>query len=160
MLSTAQSKPALRMSQRPHPSVRYLCHCSNADVGLDETNTQNLHEPLSLSRLYYCSDCVQLSCDKCVQKEVVCYYCPQCLYETAPNLLKGTAAFADPLKCTRSCLECPECDCILSVVGTEDSNDESEKLMLKCYFCHWDSSKTDLWLDKPTNISRTFRFLA
>ena len=130
----------------PDPRVQYLCHCSSSSA------TGEQKQGWSLSSLYLCNDCRWLSCPKCVLSEPSCYYCPQCLFETAtPNVGLKNVSQDEPLKCTRSCFECPCCSCILSIaeetsaVSTEPSSQrDSTSLFLKCSFCSWDSLKSSI----------------
>jgi hypothetical protein len=140
----------------PDASVQYYCHCRSIITPIDKK------QGWSLSSLYFCNDCRQLSCPSCVSSEPLCYYCPQCLFETATpsaTVMAGLkkAAQDEVLKCSRSCLECPCCSCILSVVEEEVSPlKNSGHFILKCSYCAWDSVQSDLRFGKPTQLSRTF----
>lgn len=39
--------------------------------------------------LLYCEDCHQIKCPRCVTEEVVCWYCPNCLFETPSSMVRS-----------------------------------------------------------------------
>jgi len=41
-----------------------------------------------LSRLYFCDSCDEIRCTKCTQDEIVCYYCPNCLFDVPTASVK------------------------------------------------------------------------
>nr|CAG8434249.1 15010_t:CDS:2 [Entrophospora candida] len=43
----------------------------------------------NISKLYFCDDCHQIRCPRCVQEEIVCYYCPNCLFEVPTASVKS-----------------------------------------------------------------------
>ena len=42
-----------------------------------------------LEHLLYCEDCQQIRCPRCVNEEVVTYYCPNCLFEVPSSNLRS-----------------------------------------------------------------------
>lgn len=42
-----------------------------------------------LEYLMYCDDCHQIRCPRCVNEEIVTYYCPNCLFEVPSSNLKS-----------------------------------------------------------------------
>lgn len=42
-----------------------------------------------LEYLLYCEDCQQIRCPRCVNEEVVTYYCPNCLFEVPSSNLRS-----------------------------------------------------------------------
>lgn len=42
-----------------------------------------------LEYLMYCEDCHQIRCPRCVNEEIVTYYCPNCLFEVPSSNLKS-----------------------------------------------------------------------
>jgi dynactin-4 len=42
-----------------------------------------------LEYLLYCEDCQQIRCPRCVNEEVVTYYCPHCLFEVPSSNLRS-----------------------------------------------------------------------
>lgn len=41
-----------------------------------------------LDHLLYCDDCGQIRCPRCVNEEIVCYFCPSCLFEVPTATVK------------------------------------------------------------------------
>lgn len=114
-----------------------------------------------LDHLLYCEDCHQIRCPRCVLEEVVCWYCPSCLFEVPSSVVK-----AEGNKCMRSCYQCPVCTAPLGVVAIEPA--PSSSLLqpatspgatpaglwaLVCPHCEWNSREIDLKFTKPNNIS-------
>lgn len=54
----------------------------------DSGNTSDTHGSQSLSRLYFCDSCDEIRCSKCTQDEIVCYYCPNCLFDVPTASVK------------------------------------------------------------------------
>jgi len=52
-------------------------------------NSSDEHGSLSLSRLYFCDSCDEIRCPKCTQDEIVCYYCPNCLFDVPTASVKS-----------------------------------------------------------------------
>ena len=42
-----------------------------------------------LEHLLYCEDCQQIRCSRCTVEEIVCWYCPSCLFEMPLSVLKS-----------------------------------------------------------------------
>jgi dynactin-4 len=42
-----------------------------------------------LEHLLYCEDCHQIRCPRCVLDEIVCWYCPNCLFEVPSSSVKN-----------------------------------------------------------------------
>jgi dynactin-4 len=57
-----------------------------------------------LEHLFYCEDCHQIRCPKCVLDEIVTWYCPNCLFEVPSSTVKSEGnrlVFpADQMHCT------------------------------------------------------------
>lgn len=74
----------LSSSQQPRqksPSTQPGVHASG--------NNSDVHGSQSLSRLYFCDSCDEVRCPKCVQDEIVCYYCPNCLFDVPTASVKS-----------------------------------------------------------------------
>jgi dynactin 4 len=52
-----------------------------------------------LEYLLYCEDCHQIRCPRCVNEEIVTYYCPNCLFEVPSSNLKSEGNRYDPSPC-------------------------------------------------------------
>lgn len=42
-----------------------------------------------LENLMYCEDCQQIRCQRCVNEEIVTYFCPSCLFEVPSSNIKS-----------------------------------------------------------------------
>lgn len=40
-------------------------------------------------QLLYCEDCHQIKCPRCITEEIVCSYCPNCLFETPSSMVRS-----------------------------------------------------------------------
>ncbi|EAS32729.3 dynactin Arp1 p62 subunit RO2 [Coccidioides immitis RS] len=101
--------------------------------------------------LLYCEDCHQIKCPRCITEEIVCWYCPNCLFETPSSMVKSEGN-----RCTRNCFNCPICTSPLAVstVGNGDGNGSSQNgpWILTCSYCMWTTLDIGIKFDKPTNI--------
>jgi len=50
-----------------------------------------------LDNLLYCEDCKQIRCPRCVHDEIVCFFCPHCLFEVASSTVKTDGNRYPPL---------------------------------------------------------------
>ncbi|KAI9340673.1 dynactin p62 family-domain-containing protein [Zopfochytrium polystomum] len=158
-------QPAPSQVAIPTPYVFYQCHCRNSSgrgLGLSpiavsdgadqdpptEADYYLLHP---IQRLYFCDHCNNLKCMHCVQEEIVCYYCPNCLFEVPSASVK-----AEKNRCARNCFECPICCNTLSVVSVVDqvtTPATSGVHYLSCGVCRWSSLEIDLKFDRPTGLA-------
>ncbi|GKT47820.1 dynactin subunit 4 [Colletotrichum spaethianum] len=112
-----------------------------------------------LEHLMYCEDCHQIRCPRCVNEEIVTYYCPNCLFEVPSSNLKSEGN-----RCTRSCFQCPVCVGPLAVTSL-DAPPESSSLLtadgsapqggpyvLTCSHCTWSSTEIGIKFDRPNGI--------
>ncbi|OBR14444.1 Dynactin p62 family protein [Colletotrichum higginsianum IMI 349063] len=112
-----------------------------------------------LEHLMYCEDCHQIRCPRCVNEEIVTYYCPNCLFEVPSSNLKSEGN-----RCTRSCFQCPVCVGPLAVTSL-DAPPESSSLLtadgsapqggsyvLTCSYCTWSSTEIGIKFDRPNGI--------
>jgi dynactin-4 len=66
----------------------------NRDVG-EEDNTFDPRSPRSIFSLYplenllYCEDCHEIKCQRCVLDEIVCWFCPGCLFEVGGSSIRS-----------------------------------------------------------------------
>ena len=42
-----------------------------------------------LDHLLYCEDCQQMRCPRCTIEEIVCWFCPNCLFEMPTSVVKS-----------------------------------------------------------------------
>ncbi|KAK1959623.1 dynactin p62 family protein [Colletotrichum sublineola] len=113
-----------------------------------------------LEHLMYCEDCHQIRCPRCVNEEIVTYYCPNCLFEVPSSNLKSEGN-----RCTRSCFQCPVCVGPLAVTSIDAPPESSSSLLtadgsvpqgaqyvLTCSYCTWSSTEIGIKFDRPNGI--------
>jgi dynactin 4 len=87
------------------PYTYIQCPCSDSQPGSgasqaegepdDDDRTFDPRAPRAnyslfpLEYLMYCDDCHQIRCPRCVNEEIVTYYCPSCLFEVPSSNLKS-----------------------------------------------------------------------
>lgn len=65
------------------------------EVDDDEEQTFDPRSPRANFSLYppeqllYCEDCHQIKCPRCITEEIVCWYCPNCLFETPSSMVRS-----------------------------------------------------------------------
>ncbi|KPM43696.1 hypothetical protein AK830_g2856 [Neonectria ditissima] len=111
-----------------------------------------------LEYLLYCEDCQQIRCPRCVNEEVVTYYCPHCLFEVPSSNLRSEGN-----RCTRSCYQCPVCIAPLQAtcvapsqdpnhLGPDGTSSQPLTYALFCQHCTWTSSEIGIEFDRPSGI--------
>lgn len=123
---------------------------------------KSLWDPFSrhkLEYLYFCEHCQNIKCPRCIDQEIVCRYCPICLFEVTP-----ATARSEGNRCPRNCFQCPLCLTPINpkpVIGTAsslgqtqsragtrnlskdnhllDSQAQSSTYKLECTNCEWTS---------------------
>ena len=58
------------------------------DSTLDPTKPRTNHVLHPLESLLFCNECHEIRCPRCFNEEVLYYYCPNCLMETAGTTVK------------------------------------------------------------------------
>jgi dynactin 4 len=98
------------------PNAYYRCPCASEsvhysqDAANDEEEEERDFDPttaranFSLSRLeqlFYCDTCHQIRCPKCVTEEILCWYCPNCLFEVPSSTVRseGTRLVIISVRC-------------------------------------------------------------
>ena len=83
------------------PYTYISCPCTdagNAPPDDDEEEQEWTFDPSSpranyslypLEHLMYCEDCHQIRCPRCTIEEIVCWYCPTCLFEMPSSMLRS-----------------------------------------------------------------------
>lgn len=82
---------------RPFPYAFIACPCADSPIpdSLDDDQTLDPRSPRSNFSLYppeqllYCEDCHQIKCPRCITEEIVCWYCPSCLFETPSSMVRS-----------------------------------------------------------------------
>ncbi|PGH32930.1 dynactin 4 [[Emmonsia] crescens] len=121
----------------------------------DEERTFDPRSPRANYSLYppehllYCEDCHQIKCPRCITEEIVCWYCPNCLFETPSSMVRSEGN-----RCARNCFNCPICTSPLSVttLGSADNGAQNGPWILSCGYCMWTTLDIGIKFDKPTNI--------
>lgn len=117
----------------------------------DEEKTFNAEHPRSAYSLFppehllYCEECHDIKCPRCVTEEIICYYCPNCLFETPSSMVKSEGN-----RCARNCFNCPICTSQLITVSMGDSKEGP--FILNCNYCMWTTLDIGVTFDKPTNL--------
>ncbi|KAF9113073.1 hypothetical protein BGX27_002278 [Mortierella sp. AM989] len=118
-------------------------------------NSSDSHGSQSLSRLYFCDSCDEIRCSRCTQDEIVCYYCPNCLFDVPTASVKS-----EKHKCSRNCFECPLCQNTLSVVSEDPDAGQFAtastafgQYHLICNVCQWNSQSINMTFEKPTGLA-------
>lgn len=107
------------------------CGCSRPETEdsptFDPTHASTIFSLFDLDDLYFCENCLQLRCPRCVLEEIVGYYCPSCLHEVLHSKLRTKVLY-----CPKSCSTCPRCLSVLKMVQSLDGYRREE-----CLYCHW-----------------------
>ncbi|KAJ5155827.1 hypothetical protein N7492_008630 [Penicillium capsulatum] len=128
----------------------------NQDEQEEEEQTFDPRSPRSNFSLYppeqllYCEDCHQIKCPRCITEEIVSWYCPNCLFETASSMVRG-----DANRCGRNCFNCPVCTAPLAVSTIENvtgNGNQQGPWVLSCGYCMWSTLDIGIKFNKPTNI--------
>ncbi|KAI8324760.1 dynactin p62 [Martensiomyces pterosporus] len=98
--------------------------------------------------LYYCDDCSEIRCARCVIEEPAGYHCPNCLFDVPTASVRS-----EKNCCARNCFQCPVCTHTLSVVEGEDGSGGGKPFSLACSVCFWDSRIIGWAFEKATGIS-------
>ncbi|KAL4896986.1 dynactin p62 family-domain-containing protein [Aspergillus ambiguus] len=101
-------------------------------------------------QLLYCEDCHQIKCPRCITEEIVCWYCPSCLFETPSSMVRSEGN-----RCARNCFNCPVCTAPLAVTTLENvtgGGSQQGPWVLACGYCMWTTLDIGIKFDKPTNI--------
>ncbi|KAF5867311.1 hypothetical protein ETB97_000080 [Aspergillus alliaceus] len=101
-------------------------------------------------QLLYCEDCHQIKCPRCITEEIVCWYCPNCLFETPSSMVRSEGN-----RCARNCFNCPICTAPLAVSTLENvigGGSQQGPWVLSCGYCMWTTLDIGVKFDKPTNI--------
>ncbi|KAJ2511226.1 hypothetical protein GGI11_005181 [Coemansia sp. RSA 2049] len=115
----------------------------------------------TIESLYYCDDCSELRCTRCVIEEPAGYHCPNCLFDVPSASVRG-----EKNCCARNCFQCPICTHVLSVVEgdrrqlSSSSNSSSHSgaadgaaFVFSCSVCLWNSAEIGWTFEKATGIS-------
>ena len=94
----------------PFSYTYYSCPCSDPSASAqaigeaaptqqeEEENEGKTFSPRSpranfslfpIDYLMWCEDCHDIKCQRCTVEEIVCWYCPNCLFETPSGMVKS-----------------------------------------------------------------------
>ncbi|KPI38707.1 Dynactin subunit 4 [Cyphellophora attinorum] len=116
----------------------------------EETTFQPSHRRSAFSlfppeHLLYCEECQDIKCPRCVTEEIICWYCPSCLFETPSSMVKSEGN-----RCARNCFNCPICTSQLITASVGNVRDGP--FILNCNYCMWTSLEIGIQFEKPTNL--------
>ncbi|CAL3965016.1 hypothetical protein PZA11_002129 [Diplocarpon coronariae] len=152
------SVPTRRLGEESPPPTE-----ENSDDDDDDDDDRNFdprapranYSLFPLEQLFYCEDCQQIRCPRCVLDEIVTWFCPNCLFEVPSSTVKSEGN-----RCTRSCFQCPICVSPLSVssleappegLGAEQASPNGP-FVLNCAYCDWSSKDIGIQFEKPNGI--------
>ncbi|SNX83455.1 related to dynactin subunit p62 [Melanopsichium pennsylvanicum] len=157
----AHSNAASTLSSSTSPKSRTPSIVS-PPPGLPASSSASRYAFQPLEALYFCDECDEIRCNRCVTVDISSYYCPNCLFE-----VPGAGVKAEKNRCARNCFECPCCQNTLSVLASDLTSSHTLSLdptdpaasqgvppyYLGCSFCRWDSKSIGLVFEKPTGLS-------
>ncbi|KAA8898436.1 hypothetical protein TRICI_006565 [Trichomonascus ciferrii] len=126
-----------------YPRIEVFCPCmedpdntsSNVPATIWDRNSCR-----GLEWLYFCDYCQSLRCPRCIQEEIICRYCPNCLFEVTSQTAK-----AEENACSRNCFDCPLCKASMRVISRERQNeDDAPTYELICNHCEWKSGDQNM----------------
>lgn len=163
----------------PFPYAHYACPCSSSSGFVsskrasqpepedhDDQDTFNSHDPRAAYALYpldhllFCDECCQIRCSKCVNEEVITWFCPSCLFDVPSGQVRGEGN-----RCARNCYNCPSCTSPLQVTQVQREKKDGDLLrpddgagsddayLLFCQYCDWTTMDIGLQFSRPTKIT-------
>ncbi|KAL8770216.1 MAG: hypothetical protein Q9209_004058 [Squamulea sp. 1 TL-2023] len=154
------------------PYTYISCPCNDVSVPLSQSSEtaasddeqERTFDPRSLRTSYslypldhlmYCEDCQQIRCPRCTVEEIVCWYCPGCLFEIPTSQIKSEGN-----RCQRNCFNCPICFASMTVNALEVPEHPTGLFILACGYCRWTSQEIGIQLDRVSQmtaqLSKTF----
>lgn len=94
--------------------------------------------------LLYCEECHDIKCPRCVTEEIICWYCPSCLFE-----MPSASVRSEGNRCARNCFNCPICQ---SQLITASIGSDKGPFILNCNYCMWTTLDIGITFEKATNI--------
>jgi hypothetical protein len=89
----------------PFPYAHYACPCSTSNgpasskrasqLEPQDEDTFNPHDLRAAYALYpldsllFCDECSQIRCQKCVNDEIITWFCPSCLFDVPSGQVRG-----------------------------------------------------------------------
>ena len=87
--------PCSDLTSAPTPTSSKRASIQPATFQLNEDQTFNPHSPRAnhalypLDHLLYCDECDAVRCPRCWTEEVLCWYCPSCLFDVPSSAVRG-----------------------------------------------------------------------
>src|SRR5271163_4070548 len=109
------SCPCSDPENQPQRSKRYSRDAGlGGDLDEDEKtfDPRNPRSNFSLfppEHLLYCEECHDIKCPRCVTEEIICWFCPNCTFETPSSTVRSEGN-----RCARNCFNCPICTSIMT----------------------------------------------
>ncbi|CAD6932240.1 unnamed protein product [Tilletia controversa] len=144
-------------------SVLFHCPCTDEPKqseppSLPSYSPAAVYSYFPLQNLYFCDDCDQVRCDRCLNIEISQFFCPSCMFTIQSSHIKEQRN-----RCDRNCFLCPICTNTLVTVPSDPQEDfppESKEASiggapyyLFCTCCKWDSKEIKLEFERPTGLS-------
>lgn len=83
------SCPCIDVSVPANKDVENEADGEEQERTFDPTYSRTNYSLYTLAHLMYCEDCQQIRCPRCTIEEIVCWYCPGCLFEIPTSQLKS-----------------------------------------------------------------------
>lgn len=159
----------------PFPYAHYACPCSSSNGPAlsskrasqpepEDQDTFNPHDPRAAYALYpldhllFCDECSQIRCPKCVNDEIINWFCPSCLFDVPSGQVRG-----ENNRCARNCYNCPSCTSPLQVTQVDRRDNglskpegiaaNDETFLLFCQYCDWTTLDIGVQFNRPTKIT-------
>ena len=141
------SRRILTSSKRTSRDIDIDQALQEDEVSFDPKSPRSAFSLFPIEHLYYCEDCQDLKCPRCVTEEIISWYCPQCLFDAVPSSVK-----ADSNRCSRNCYTCPICQSQLQTSAINTSKASDRPYILNCQYCMWTSLDAGIDFSNPSGI--------
>ncbi|KKK12276.1 hypothetical protein ARAM_007303 [Aspergillus rambellii] len=141
-----RSRESPQKSSPEKPRVEPEIDDDEDEQTFDPRSTRSNFSLYPPEQLLYCEDCHQIKCPRCITEEIICWFCPNCLFETPSSMVRGEGN-----RCGRNCYACPVCTAALTV-STIDTTGQQGPWVLACSYCMWTTLDIGIKFDKPTNV--------
>ena len=111
----------------------------------DPRNPRSSFSLFPAEHLLYCEECHDIKCPRCITEEIICWYCPSCLFETPSSTVRS-----ENNRCARNCFNFPICPSQLITTSLTDAKEGP--WILNCNYCTWNTLEIGITFNKSTNI--------
>jgi dynactin-4 len=115
------------------------------DKTFDPRHPRSNFSLLPPEHLLHCDECHEIKCPRCIIEEIICWYCPSCLFETPSSTVRSEGN-----RCARNCFSCPVCSSQMITTSLTDAKEGP--WILNCNYCMWNTLEIGIKFQKPTNI--------